>query len=562
MCPEGIGKEQQGTGEHDCGASWVERLSIAATVEDVLAVLAEPAMRLGPWHGLMFAIADAEGNYLVCRHIHLPAGYESMRETYHDFRIPIDSDDVAAVVYRNQAPRVVTATNAELFSPITRTRFQRWRAESLLAVPVVADGKPLGAVVFFNQEAVIDDGAAAPALDFLARFSGQIRRASAYTAMSEREALVREAATGQKAFLEFITQVNEVTRREAVYELVADRLLDLSGFDLAAVLMEEAGHLTVRAVACTKDDHRPIAEAIHRLLTDDPFELDAAAGASPMVLKQDRHFFFPDVQKVRDLPMSRRDRLLLDTMRAPRSFLLLPLRSRGRPIGVLWLVTLEEPKALSMDEQAFYELIGSFLGTAVGNAELYQVVDDQRREIETLNADLRRRVVELGQIATTDQLTGLYNFGHLQVELERRVSEYERRPRGDELALVIIDVDHFKAFNDRFGHLAGNHVLQGVAARLRALSRSMDVPCRYGGEEFVVILPKCGAQGARDFGERVRSDIASRRFCADTDIPVTVSVGYSVYRWDEDAGSFLQRADDALYRAKQKGRDRVEAAID
>ena len=524
-------------------------------------MLAEPAMRLGPWHGLMFAIADAEGTYLVCRHIHLPAGYESMRETYHDFRIPIDSDDVAAVVYRDQTPRVVTAANAEQFSPITRTRFERWSATSLLAIPVVADGEPLGSVVFFDQDAVIDRGAAAPVLDFLARFGAPIRRAAAYTAMSEREALVREAAAGQKAFLEFITQVNEVTRREAVYELMAGQLLDLSGFDLAAVLMEEAEHLVVRAVAATKGDHQPIARDLRRQLSDDPFELDAAAGATPMVLKQDRHFFFPDAEKIRDLPMSRRDRLLLEAMRTPRTFLMLPLRSRGRPIGVLWLVTLEEPKALSLEEQAFYELIGSFLGTAIGNAELYQVVDDQRREIETLNADLRRRVVELGQIATTDQLTGLYNFGHLQVELERRVSEYERRHRGDELALVILDVDHFKAFNDRFGHLAGNRVLQGVAGRLRALSRSMDVPCRYGGEEFVVILPKCGDEGARDFGERVRRDISGRSLCPDTDTPVTVSVGYSVYRHGENAGSFLQRADNALYRAKQNGRDRVEAAL-
>jgi len=163
---------------------------------------------------------------------------------------------------------------------------------------------------------------------------------------------------------------------------------------------------------------------------------------------------------------------------------------------------------------------------------------------------IRHRFDALSAEATTDQLTGLYN----RRMMDRLLSEWERQRLP--FCLLVIDVDHFKQVNDRFGHQAGDEVLQFIARLASASVRGQDVVCRFGGEEFVVLAPGADPDTGRALAEKLRLRIEE----ADSPIqlPVTVSLGAAAFPLHGDrAEEVLRRADEALYRAKSEGRNRT-----
>jgi diguanylate cyclase (GGDEF)-like protein len=172
---------------------------------------------------------------------------------------------------------------------------------------------------------------------------------------------------------------------------------------------------------------------------------------------------------------------------------------------------------------------------------------------------LTGRVTQTHRAAITDSLTGLYNFGFFRGRLEL---ETERaRATGDPLSLVVFDIDHFKNFNDQFGHAAGNAALVKVAATLRAGSRRGDIVARYGGEEFVVLLYGATRAEAAAFAEQIRKRVEETPL-GDVEAPAHVTVSGGVATMPEDtegAGFLFEAADFNLYRAKETGRNRIVA---
>lgn len=186
--------------------------------------------------------------------------------------------------------------------------------------------------------------------------------------------------------------------------------------------------------------------------------------------------------------------------------------------------------------------------------------DEIGRVADTLNGmanDLARDREALHNLAIHDPLTGLVNMKEFQRGLDVEFSRAERYHQ--QIAVMMIDIDYFKRINDRFGHPIGDVVLREVADRIRESIRPTDVVARYGGEEFVVMLPETGRDGAVSMGERLCAGMraAPIRAAADIQPRVTVSVGVAVFPLDAEAPmSLIQVADQALYRAKQSGRDR------
>jgi diguanylate cyclase (GGDEF)-like protein len=221
----------------------------------------------------------------------------------------------------------------------------------------------------------------------------------------------------------------------------------------------------------------------------------------------------------------------------PGGVRVLPLEISGRLLGVLELVGREGDERFQ-DDVELHLTVSEHLALALNGAMLYE---------------------NLERLASHDPLTGLANHRALQDFLHWRIAECDRTAQT--LGCIMIDVDHFRDFNEQEGHDAGDEVLRQVAEVLRSSVRPYDLAARYGGEEFTVLVPGASSAGVRGLAERLRDRIAARPFVTSSgrEVPVTVSVGCAVYpAQGNDAPSLLKAADIALYEAKRTGRNRVE----
>jgi diguanylate cyclase (GGDEF)-like protein len=213
-----------------------------------------------------------------------------------------------------------------------------------------------------------------------------------------------------------------------------------------------------------------------------------------------------------------------------------PMVVGGQPVG---MILIQETPALSPQECRAIEAAAALGAISIRNMQTL---------IETRENSLR------------DALTGCFNRAHA---LESLNAELRRAQRGrTPLSMIMFDVDRFKAVNDSYGHLAGDQLLAEVGKRLAELLRTSDVKCRYGGDEFLLILPDTPAAGARQLAESLRHELSRIALpSASGELTVTVSVGVVTAAKNElDAQVLIARADKALYRAKHAGRNRVVVA--
>jgi diguanylate cyclase (GGDEF)-like protein len=176
-----------------------------------------------------------------------------------------------------------------------------------------------------------------------------------------------------------------------------------------------------------------------------------------------------------------------------------------------------------------------------------------RQQLASLNEALRHHAEDLEKLSVTDGLTGLVNHRALMQRLSEEVTRAKRTDRA--FCVIMADVDHFKTYNDEFGHPAGDEVLKQVAKILQESTRTVDCVARYGGEEFSALLPETSAQGAMEVAERMRAKVAATEFAGR---PITMSLGVAEFPTDAPSGEkIVAVADKALYEAKRGGRNQV-----
>jgi diguanylate cyclase (GGDEF)-like protein len=259
--------------------------------------------------------------------------------------------------------------------------------------------------------------------------------------------------------------------------------------------------------------------------------VDPMTGLFSESLRKGQHFLIPDLSQV---PLKGKD---WEYLPDSGSFLSIPLSYKNKLIGLLNFVR--------KDRQAFSEHQIKLLTSVTRQAAL-----------AILNAQLYQEKLDL---SVTDELTKLANRRKMQTRLEL---EWNRARRFDSgLSLLMIDIDHFKRYNDRNGHMLGDKVLQGVARILETSTRKIDTVARFGGEEFVVILPGQDKQTAQSVADKLRRAVYGNHFPRAHSQPgghLTISVGVATFPGDaDDPNVLLDKSDLALYVAKRTGRDRT-----
>lgn len=334
---------------------------------------------------------------------------------------------------------------------------------------------------------------------------------------------VAEASYGKgfHALDEVYKAIAPVLDREELYQTILEKSVELLGAETGSLMIVDYDEevLSIKAAMGLEVD---LASSVRIPLGEGISGFIAAKGL-PMVVR--------DVE----LEVARKNRERYKT----GSFISIPLKLDSRVIGVINVTDKLTGEVFSDEDLALLLSFANYASIALERGAYYSMTE------------------ELKLLSMTDPLTGLFNRRYFR---ERLYEEAERVKRHDEcFSTFVIDIDNFKAFNDRYGHLAGDEVLRDVSRAIRDAVRSMDVVARYGGEEFAVILPHTGKTSAFEIAERVRRGvelIASEKDSYTN--PLTISVG--VAEFPRDAGTIddlIDRADRAMYRAKNSGKNQV-----
>lgn len=388
---------------------------------------------------------------------------------------------------------------------------------SFLGVPVLDQGHLAGvlAVDRTNTEAFGD--AEEELLDAMAREAQRAIESERIFADMDR------VKYEQERLYEAFALLNEALSLEAFSQRLLEATQRIKKLDFACVtLFDEEKELHTIVGALGKEELRGASFA------------NKEGGLVAMALKNGHRLPYVPLSEQAD----RASLELFGKLKHPdlKSVKVFPMAERGKPLGTLVLGSVEKENDLSREEERMIDVVSSHAAITLANARMY---------------------AKMEEMATRDGLTGLVNrrrFNELLDEAFARATRFERK-----ISVMMVDADHFKSVNDTYGHPVGDLVLKRIASLLQGEARRTDVVARYGGEEFVVILDETDLEGARQVAERVREKIEAEQIRGDFGrIKVTASLGIAC--WPDHATTpeeLLERADQALYEAKKKGRNRV-----
>ena len=359
---------------------------------------------------------------------------------------------------------------------------------------------------------------------------------------------------------------------ESALELIAHHLaIQVGDLCVLNILDEQAGELRTMALAQPYFDGRPLLPDFRTL---PPFAV-GTPGAGDVALKgQALQVADPTGERIK--PFVRRDfHPYLDHF-GVHGLLVVPMRSQEHTIGTITLARCGSTKPYSAEDLAMLQNLADRSALTLVNARLYLENVRQAELLRQANAELEQRVAErtaelekameaLHRLAVEDTLTGLANRRRFNDAMEE---EIRRARRGKTpLSLLMCDVDFFKRYNDAYGHQGGDDCLRMVGAVMRdVFKRAGDLPARYGGEEFAVVLPGAAKEQAALVGEKLLQALADRAMphkASDVAAHVTMSIGIataSELAEGIDADWFVAKADEALYKSKAGGRNRVTCA--
>jgi two-component system cell cycle response regulator len=369
--------------------------------------------------------------------------------------------------------------------------------------------------------------------ELLARVDARLKASRTLrAARAEAQARTDEARV-RAEMLDILHEITDSLKPDEIYHILARRVARVLGLSKCSMVLAQAGDRMGLVVAAYEN---PMLRNFQIELRKYPEIRRALESGRPVLVK--------DVKTDALYEEARREWELEGVEVQTRSAIAIPFSLRKQQRGVFFLRTTHEDQPLEEEDVAF---AGTVIGAAVNAI-------DRAYDLESAISDRER----FQEMARTDALTGCYNRRALFERLEREVERVKRYDQG--LALLLVDLDNFKDVNDARGHLAGDGVLRQVGELLRREARSVDIVARFGGDEFVLVLPETTQEGAVIFAERLRQRVREHDFAeTGASLFVTVSVGVAAMgpAQSETAEGLISRADRAMYEAKGGGRNQV-----
>ncbi len=531
-------------------------LSAGGFLQDRLDHLRCELSEIAPFAGIIITLLDKDGTHLVCEYTKVPEKQKALDNTLQNYRFPLDNQHPMCEVYKSAEPLTLVMERLSEYPESIQQRLELWGCDTMLFLPIVdGEQKSFGVILLMREECGFSDDEVSKLQRYIHLNACQIYHRHRYLRLESKETELNMLLSEQEAYLAFTTKLMDLSSVSEIYQATGREFLRRYPFDFVGIFLKQdnrlvSGHIDLNVESLAGREHE-----IRDFFGSIDVPIQSEQGAIAICCEQNSVMHVPDGELLRDYPMVPNDKKSYEVLGRLRTVLHIPLRYKKEPVGVLTLLCSHRVVELSFIEKQIFEHVGEFVGNSLKNAGLYKQVRQQKEQIEELNGKLQQRVETLGDMAIRDKLTGLYNFGYFEEQLDRRVEEC-RRHTVQSLALVLLDVDHFKQFNDSYGHQAGNQVLKAVGECLADQTRRVDIVCRYGGEEFAAILPMCSLGKALECAERIRKAINALNFDFEGQkVQVTVSLGIAALGAKGDSAEFIEAADSALYRAKEAGRN-------
>ncbi len=387
------------------------------------------------------------------------------------------------------------------------------------AAPIQVDDATEGAIsIDFDDECPIDDGSRAELLTTLARFAGNaVRKERLYAGLEQSSMQI-------SSLFEVGLAMSSEVSLQRLFEVIVDSAARISGADRCSLMLIDPGQETLRMRAAVGIPPEVVAKA----------EARVGEGIAGTVAKTGEPLFISNIEQSGRFQRKNASERYNNT-----SLVCVPIRMHNRVVGVLNVNNKRDGTSFNENDLNLLTLLASQAAVALDNAHRYQ---------------------DLSEKAITDGLTGVYLRRYFDECLER--ADRNARSTGRAFSLLMVDIDHFKRVNDNYGHQTGDEALKVVANILKGLVRDDDLVCRYGGEEFVIILARAGRDAAQRVAERVRATVEGHEVrTTEHALRITVSIGVASFRNELRAPEDLVKAaDEALYAAKETGRNRVVVA--
>ncbi len=357
----------------------------------------------------------------------------------------------------------------------------------------------------------------------------------------------------QLSALANITRVlSEAEDLETVLTSIAGTIATVTGIDYISIdLIDPDGTVRLRCFNSSREGTEQLRERWKR----------GASRPDPIrdtVLRTRKPMLFPDAQNDERIPERGRAYFEQTLMRSTG---VLPLLAKDEVLGVL-AVASHRPLRFGASDVELLQGLAAQVASAAKGIQLYQELVESRQELQRLNEQLLESMSIQHHLARTDPLTGIPNRRYLEEALEAECARASRY--GQTLSLVMIDIDHLKVINDAHSHQKGDQVIRYTARMARESCRQADVVARYGGDEFVFVLPSTSLKDAATFAERFRLRLIERAPASDAGDPIHLTVSLGVVEWDKETMSgpacLVEQADRALYAAKADGRNRTMVA--